>query len=386
MKKQAVRLGILFVGWSLLAVFLATNRTLFRLTVGLPVDFVGALRPILLNYWIWAALTPAVFYLAQRFRFTRRTWARSLAIHFCGYLALSCLHEVGALALRLPVWIPDGFHGSLLQLRIVESLNEDLWMYWPIVVIWSLFEYYQRYRERDLSAAKLNTRLARAELQSLRNQLHPHFLFNTLNSITALIHEDVEAADDMLADLGHLLRAYLTDTDEQEITLGREIELLSTYVRIQQRRFEDRLSSTTDVDGDLLDAFVPSFVLQPLVENAILHGIAPRPGPGRVQVAAHRQGSNLLLEVTDDGVGLAPAYKEGVGLSNTRSRLLQLYGSGQAFHVQNNPGAGVVVRIVLPLRFAVSPSGIAKNEDSNRDRRRRTAGTPEDFVATNSRS
>ena len=134
MKKQAVRLGAIFVGWTLLAMFWAANRSLYRVTIGQPASFVETFRPILLDFWLWALLTPAIFYLARKFQFTRHNWARSSAVHFCAYIALSCLHEVLGLLLRIPAFIPAGFHGSLLKLRVVQSLNGDFWMYWPIVV------------------------------------------------------------------------------------------------------------------------------------------------------------------------------------------------------------------------------------------------------------
>ncbi len=381
MKEQLAKLGILFAGWSLMAAFLAASRSLYRVTLGRPGDFLHLLRLDLIDYWIWVALTPAIFYLAKRFQFTRTTWARSTAIHFCGYLGAAVAHETIAQLLGLPFSAPAGFSGSLLKLRIVDSLYDDLWMYWPIVVIWSLFEYYQRFRERDLRATRLSEQLARSELQGLRNQIRPHFLFNTLNSIAALIHRDVEAADDMLADLGYLLRAYLTGDEEQESALGRELQLLGTYVRIQQRRFQDRLSWSTDVAQYLLDAVVPTLLLQPLVENAILHGIASRSEPGHVHIAAHRAESSLMIEVTDDGSGLAPNFKEGLGLSNTRSRLLQLYGDKQSFNIQSKEGQGVTIRVTLPLRF-VTPQDVVADGDTGHERERQTADAVSDSVAT----
>jgi len=288
--------------------------------------------------------------------------------------------------LHLPTWVPPTYQGSFLKLRIAASLNEDLWMYWPIVVTWSLFEYYQRYRERDLRAAQLSEKLARAELHALRNQLHPHFLFNTLNSIAAFIHENVEAADDMLADLADLLRAYLVGSDEQEITLGREVELLSTYVRIQQRRFEDRLLWSAETLNELQEALVPSLLLQPIVENSILHGIAPRSGPGRVSLLASKEGGNLRLEVRDDGIGLDGNSQEGVGLSNTRARLKQLYGNNHSIRVSGAPGQGVSVQIVLPLRFGDAGSRGERNEYSDAHRGRRAASAKADYIAPVTRS
>jgi two-component sensor histidine kinase len=384
MRRLAIKIGAILAGWTLLGTFWAVNRSLYRLTIGQTANFGEYLRLVLADYWLWALLTPAIFYLAQKFQFTRRNWLRNSAVHFCGYIALSVLHEALGLLLRLPGSIPAGFHGSLLKLRVVESLNEDFWMYWPIVVIWSLVEYYQRYRERDLRASQLSEQLARAELQALRNQLHPHFLFNALNSITVLIHEDIEAADDMLADLAHLLRAYLTGCEEQEMDLGREIELLNTYVRIQQRRFEDRIAWVTDIPDHLLDAKVPALLLQPLVENAIVHGIAPRSGPGRVRIEAREVGADLRLEVSDDGDGFPVDYEEGVGVANTRARLEQLYGRRQSFDVQSGSETGTVVRVVLPLRFAEPVTEKDLHENTNPDRRRRTSGTAENSVAASS--
>ena len=385
MKEQLEKLGILLVGWSLMATFLTVCRSLYRITLGRPGDFLHLWRMDLIDYWIWVALTPGIFYLAKRFQFTGATWPRSAAIHFCGYLGAAVAHETIAQMLRLPISVPAGFHGSLLKLRIVDSLYDDLWMYWPIVVIWSLFEYYQRYRERDLRATRLSEQLARSELQGLRNQIHPHFLFNTLNSIAALIHRDVEAADDMLADLGYLLRAYLTEDQEQESALGRELQLLGTYVRIQQRRFQDRLSWSADVAEDLLSAVVPTLLLQPLVENAILHGIASRSEPGHVHIAARKEESSLVIEVTDNGSGLTANCKEGLGLSNTRSRLTQLYADRQSFHIQSKENQGVTVKVTLPLRF-VPLQEAATYGDPGHEHQRLAADAISEAVTTTSAS
>jgi two-component system LytT family sensor kinase len=375
------RMGVLLAGWSLLAFVLAVNRSIYKITIGQPPRFGQTLWEILQDYWIWVFLTPVVFWLARRFPFTRRDWPRSAIVHFCGYLVLTFLHEIAAVALHLPTFVPSTYHGSFLRLRIATKLNEDLWMYWPIVVTWSLFEYYQRYRERDLRAAHLSEQLARAELQALRNQLHPHFLFNTLNSIAAFIHENVEAADDMLADLAYLLRAYLAGNEEQEITLNREVELLNTYVRIQQRRFEDRLFWSVEIPNDLQEAMVPPLLLQPIVENSILHGIAPRSGPGTIRVIAARERGSLRLSVIDNGIGLEKDSPEGVGLANTRARLKQLYGKSQAFQVEGALGQGVIVQIELPLRLGEAGNRGTQNEYSDGDRGRRTASAKADFVA-----
>lgn len=381
MKNTWVKLAAVFGFWTLLAFLWAGSNALYRVSAGLPARFPSELRGDLLDYWIWAGFTPAIFFMAKRFPFGRKTWARTTMVHFCAYLVFASLHEAMGQLIGLPGPAATAFQGSALRLRVIASLYNDLWMYWPVVVIWSLVEYYQRYRERDMRTVQLSAQLTRAELQTLRNQLHPHFLFNTLNSIVALMHEDVGAADDMLADLSQLLRVYLSDHgDEHEITLGQEIEQLRTYVRIQKRRFDDRLSAIFDIPPELLQAAVPTLLLQPLVENAILHGIAPRPRPGTVLISAREAGSKLLLEIADDGGGLPSKYSEGIGLSNTRSRLRQLYGERQSFELRNLPHAGVTVKVTLPLRHLAAPVENHVDEDSNPYRGRRSAGPAADLV------
>jgi two-component system, LytTR family, sensor kinase len=384
-KSAFTKLAAIFGAWTLLAVIQAGTNALYRVNIGETSRFWQGLRVGLLDYWIWAALTPVIFYLARKFRFQRRTLLRTISLHFAFYLLLTMAHEVMAQLLGIPAGVPDAYRGSIFRYRFISSLYNDLWMYWPAVVIWSLFEYYQRYRERDMRAAHLKEQLTRAELQALRNQLHPHFLFNTLNSVASLMHEDVQAADDMLTDLSHLLRVYLSSNQEQEISLGWELELLDTYLRIQKRRFEDRLSCLIDVPTDLLDAAFPALLLQPLVENAILHGIAPRPLPGTVTIRARRDGDSLTLDVLDDGTGLSSDAKDRVGLGNTRSRLRQLYGDGHMFQIANRVPAGVSVRITIPLRFIAAPPEARTDDHSNRNRGRRTAGPPADSLVAEKR-
>ena len=198
----------------------------------------------------------------------------------------------------------------------------------------------------------LEARLARAQLQSLRLQLHPHFLFNTLNTINALISSDRHAAERVVSGLSELLRMSLSSASEQEVTLAKELDLLAHYIEIQQIRFQDRLTVSFRIDPDARYALVPNLVLQPLVENAIRHGIAPRAAPGHVVVSARRRDDRLEMSVVDDGVGENPRadHRDGVGLGNTRARLLSLYGSEHGFEAGTVASGGFAVRIEIPYR------------------------------------
>ena len=382
MKRILLRLGIIFGGWTTLGLLASVNVYLVRTKMGMHGDFVKTASGIVLEYWIYAALTPGVLWVAQRVPLTAKSWTRTLALHFGAYLIFSWTQTGLAELLHVPMMLPKDFHGNTLWIRFLDSFYYSLWMYWPIVFIWNAYEYYQRYLERDTRAVQLEAQLTRAELHALRNQLHPHFLFNTLNSIASLMHEDLQGADDMIADLSYMLRAYLKDTNMQEISLRQELDLLETYLRIQKRRFEDHLAYELDVSETLYNAAVPTLLLQPFVENAILHGIAPKSGVGHVVINARQSGTHLVLAVTDDGVGCTPGDAEGIGMSNSRSRLKQLYADDQSVELVSSPGQGTTVTVKLPFQFILPSAGSLGDEDTNVDRGRRTSGTTTRSVIT----
>jgi LytS/YehU family sensor histidine kinase len=203
-----------------------------------------------------------------------------------------------------------------------------------------------------LRASELEKRLAQARLQSLQSQMNPHFLFNTLHSISALMHKDVEAADRMVMKLSDLLRLALANTDTHEVPLKQELDFLDRYLEIEKTRFRERLSVEREFDPETLNARVPNLVLQPLVENAIRHGVERHARPGRIILRARKENGSLRLEVQDNGDGIQPGTKnrEGIGLSNTRSRLEQLYGRDQRFELQNVPSGGLLARVIIPFQ------------------------------------
>jgi two-component system, LytTR family, sensor kinase len=316
----------------------------------------GLLLALNLGYWYsWACLTPGILWLSQRF--DRKPWKLAIPVHIVGVVVFTFLHVILAVASRMATyWMSgDSLDSWLREAQQMFFLNFDWEMmtYWSIVGLSYALRYQGEARARELNAAQLETRLVEAQLQTLQRQMQPHFLFNTLNTISALMHRDVEAADAMIARLSDLLRMSLQRIEVQEVTLKDELDFLSKYLEIEQTRFRDRLSVVFDIHSDTLDALVPNLLLQPLVENAIKHGIGPRPTPGQITVRARSAGAMLELDVQDNGVGLSAArltdFNRGVGLSNTRSRLDHLYGSLHRFEFRQPAEGGLLVLIAIPM-------------------------------------
>ncbi len=303
-------------------------------------------------YWyLWALFTPAIVWLSQRARVEGRGLGRALLVHLPAVTIFSLIH-IATLA-GIDVWLaraaaaPVGWREGV-QRAALQNFRSEVITYCAIAGLSHAVLYYREARERSRRTAHLEARLAEAQLSALQQQLQPHFLFNTLHAISALMHQDVDAADRTLARLGDLLRLSLEGSGQREVPLKAELEFLSKYLEIEQIRFADRLTVRFDLQPEALGARVPALILQPLVENAIKHGIAKRPGAGQIRITARRQGNKLWMEVRDDGVGLSEegwrALGKGIGVSTTRARLLHLFGADFRFEFhRHNPGLAVVV-------------------------------------------
>jgi len=373
--------------WTLVGLFRAADRyfsdpfQLHRLEFGLW----EALAQSLLAASIWAAFTPLVVSLARRSLPKRSRWVAPLGLLFLASLALSVLHcAVYQVVYPLIMGIPRSAWTQLAALpqHLPLYFPTNFVTFWAIVGVTWMVTYANLSRERDLRASQIQTRLASARLEALKMQLHPHFLFNTLNSILPLVFRDHEAASRTVVRLADLLRLSLQNETNDLLPLRKELELLQVYLEIQQTRFQDRLTVELDVASDVGDALVPNLILQPLVENAIKHGIAARPGAGRVEVHVRRQGeSRLSLLVKDDGPGPPEGGRrgggEGVGLRNTRDRLELLFADDHDFAFRGAPGRGCEVALSIPLAFA-PPSAFPRTpaERLAAAARRATAGGP----------
>jgi signal transduction histidine kinase len=319
---------------------------------------VGRLVPIYLARWyIWVLLTPFIFAAARRWLLggdtTHATRALNASMLVGAAVLFALLHSV----LSALVDFALGAARAPVPLAVTEHVSAffvtGLVVCAAIIAVYHAMDYYRRYRSRELRASHLGAQLAQTKLQLLRMQLQPHFLFNTLNAVSSLMHEDIDAADAMLAALGDLLRAALHGDGAEEVSLRQEVELTSCYLEIMQLRFGGDLAVSVDIASDSLDALVPNMLLQPLVENAVLHGIAQRNRGGRVEVRAERVDGSLVITVLDDGPGLPDGWEEGrsdgVGLSNTRSRLRRLYGARQRIEIANRAEGGLRLTLTIPF-------------------------------------
>ena len=309
----------------------------------------------------WAPLTPVMIWLARRFSLVAGGWKRSLPIHVPAFLLLSATHSAATTAIVLIIKPWDNMGSSPIAFlprflsRMKGAFASDLLVYGAVLGVCYAIDYYRKYREREVLATQLEAQLAQAQLNSLRMQLHPHFLFNTLNGIVGLVRDNKnEAAVSMLVGMSDLLRHALEHSDRQEVELKEELSFIKLYLSIQQMRFSDRLQIDFDIDPTTLKTLVPNLILQPLVENALRHGIGRSTEAGSIKVASKKENGSLSITISDNGAGLPNDWQvkssSGIGLANTAARLQQLYGNSHRFDIHNRDEGGVEVEIVMPFR------------------------------------
>ena len=352
---------IIFAIATVIAVLYALERYFYRRLVGQPVSLSQLVPAELVFTYAWALLTPLVIWMGKRFpawgshsahdtRRMLRNWGAQLVAVLC-FAVLHVALFTTATLLVSGQWSgePAGriFGGYLASWFVLDSI-----VYVTLLAIYHALVYYRVSQDRALRASQLETRLAQAQLQMLRMQLQPHFLFNTLHTISALMHRDVKRADSMIAALSDLLRMSLRSTGTQEVPLREEVEFLERYIEIMSLRFGDRLTVTVDVDPAVLDARVPTLLLQPIVENSLRHGFGEGIRGGRVSIVLRPDGETLRCEIADDGRGIPrEGIREGVGIANTRARLRHLYGERHEFELRGDPAGGARVTLVIPLHF-----------------------------------
>lgn len=387
LERRWVKASVLVGFWTLTALIYIASNTIIYLTVEVePVEASGQAFDVgralwtLLAWYTWIPSTLIVLWLVRRFPLDRGRLVPNVLVHVIAAPAVSLFASLLFTAMRsvpmlvsgeaVGAWFPDTLLGTF-----VRSVRLDAFIYLTLLVGVHAFEYYRKYRERELQAAQLETELAEARLHALRLQLQPHFLFNTFHTIAMLVRQQRdEEAIETITVLSDFLRYVLDNTGAQEVSLRQELDFLESYLAIERIRFKNRLDIRIDVEDAALDAQVPNLILQPLVENAVRHGIEPAHRPGRIEVVARREGDRLRLRVQDGGVGLPAGWSldthGGVGLTNTKARLERLYGAAHHLAFSNAPGGGLTVTIVIPYRT------VREKGDPAREPAVLTAGEP----------
>ncbi len=341
---------VLFCVATVIGLLYSIERYLYNRVIDAPVSLAQLVPAELIFTYAWALLTPLVMVGAKRFpvwgNASLRNWLVQVGAMCCFVVGHIAIYSI-ALSLLDPAIgvanMPALFNASLLAWTVLDAL-----IFCVIVIVHHAVVYYRVSKDRAIRASQLEARLAQAQLQMLRMQLQPHFLFNTLHSISALMHKDVRRADTMIAALSDLLRMSLHNIGAQEVPLQSELEFLQRYVEIMSLRFGDRLHVTIDVAPETRDARVPNLFLQPLVENSFRHGFGDL-GQGSIAISVKRDGDLLRCDVVDNGRGLRAGHKEGVGLASTRQRLAHLYGDRHSFSLRGAPGEGVHVTMTIPF-------------------------------------
>ena len=296
---------------------------------------------------VWTALTPWIMRLVRARRLGRGTWRRNVWWHAGAVLVAGLVDAGGDQVARVITDMPLAFWADYFR-----KLDIVTFIYVVIAGATHAADYHDMYERGELRSAQLESQLATSQLESLKSQLQPHFLFNTLNAVNALIHEDPHAADRVLNRLAEMLRMTLNAGSAPEVTLAQEIEFVRAYLEIQRARLGDRLGVTYAVPEELLHARVPALLLQPLVENAVIHGLGTLPHGGTVHIAATRKNGQVTLRVEDDGIGVPATTRIGIGLSNVTTRLQYLYGDKQSLNLAPRAGGGTIVEVSLPFEPA----------------------------------
>ena len=339
--------------WTLMGLYMAT----WDLAMYPSASILRLLVMNLLQNGTWGLLGLVLLWLANRWPIESFSWSqwRVWGLHLTASVVVAALGLFVAYLISLLV-DSGGWKKPLDMAMVVKGLprfyrayfHTNLLFMWAVVAAFHGLRIYRKYKAREVEAARLETRYAEAQNLALRMQLQPHFLFNTLNSISALVHSNPDGADEMISRLGDFLRSTLDAPHEQLVTLRRELAFIQDYLAIEQIRFQDRLRVETEIPDELMELRVPSFILQPLVENALKHGLADRPQGGTLHLRARKEAGSLVLEIQDDGEGFVPG-REGVGLANVRSRLGLLYKGRHQLDILGGPGRGTLVILRLPL-------------------------------------
>ena len=362
-KRRAALWGVIFLLLTLIGLWNTSIIITERLADSEPIPFYRPFINEITGAYAVLVLLPFLFLFMRRYPIQRGTFFTRFPLHLAVSILYGVCHTTLMWLSRKFIYYLAGlgsYHYGLAGYRLLMEYHKQFFIYWIIFAVFFLVRYVRENQERKLKTAQLEEQLTKARLQALQMQLNPHFLFNTLNMISATMYEDVKAADGMIASLSDLLRITLKSKDREEYTLEKELEVLTLYIAIMKARFGDTLTVNTEIDKQTLHALVPGFILQPLVENSIKHGMETLETT-TISITARNDENRLLLVIEDNGPGLPGAPDEvmtnGMGLSNTEERLEKLYGRDHEFHLENGESGGLRVTIDIPYRLSEEKEG-----------------------------
>lgn len=352
------RRAMILLGWTALAFIFAVQWYFSYLLDTHYYPFAGILLWELAGWYLWAALIPLISFLVKRYPFDRNRWFYSLPVHVVATVLVSIVHLIfhlliASVLLGDPVFRGETDFRDFFRYQFLPRLPIRFLTYIIIVIVLHAVDFYRRYRAEEKKRTDVELLLTQAKLNALKMQLHPHFLFNTLNTISEMVHKNARDAEKMIVRLGEFLRLTLDSSRTQEVTLAEELKFLLCYLEIEQVRLQDRLKVEFYVEPQAMNLHVPNLILQPIVENAVKHGIGSKTDEGRIEIRARVRDGRLEVEIKDNGPGLAGAVlasKNGVGVSNVKARLEQLYGNQAKFELRNAPEGGLIVSLNLPIR------------------------------------
>ena len=354
LRGRAGRVALIWGVWTIITLFFTTQVYMMYYAENRPIPYGRGFLVQAAACYLWALATPFVLWMARSFRIERSNWRSRVAIQFGVSLGLNLVLLTAHFVIFMLI-VGRGSSINFINTVAYVLYNLDRWMlvYWTILLISHAWNYYHTCRQVELQASQLRTQLVQAQLEALKMQVHPHFLFNTLHSISALLTKDTEAARKMITRLGDFLRLTLENGGSSEVSLRQEMEFLNSYLEIERIRFQDRLTTEIHVDPQVLDVRVPNLILQPIVENAMRHAVA-NSNNGRIEITAEPRNGMVQIQVKDNGPGLNVENKvftrtgKGVGLANTRARLKHLYGPSHRFELTNSSAGGLVVTFEIP--------------------------------------
>jgi glucose-6-phosphate-specific signal transduction histidine kinase len=348
------RIGFAFIICTLLGIFFIGQQYFWAYSAEREFNVVRDSAYHLIYFYVWGILFFFIAAFAGRYRLEKDSWKKNLPLHIIAGIIIALLHRLLTFGIYTGIFAPLKFAEAFpwkFSSKIINGAFDSFLAYWFLVGLYYGYDYYTQFKSQKIKAARLETQLAQAQLNALKMQLHPHFLFNTMHAISSLMEEDVKSAQRMIAKLSDLLRITLDNAGVQIVSLNQELDFLKGYLEIQQTRFHDRLNIEYKIDKSTLNAEVPNLLLQPLVENAIKHGISPQAEGGKIEIYSAVENQVLSLRVTDDGKGNGgKEVTEGIGIKNIRERLDQLYGKNYSMQLSSDSGKGFSVIIKIPFK------------------------------------